>query len=127
MIVLGLTGSLGMGKTTTARFFAEAGVPVHDADEAVHRLYAGKAAALIEAAFFGITGPEGVDREKLAKRVIGDPDAMRQLEAIIHPLVRQEERLFVDNARNAGAAVAVLDFRYCSRPVPNDGSMPSSS
>jgi dephospho-CoA kinase len=110
MVVLGLTGSLGMGKSTTAQFFAEAGVPVHDADEAVHRLYLGEAAALIESAFPGTTDAAGVDREKLAKRVVGDPDAIRRLEAIVHPLVRREERLFVDAAKNAGASVAVLDI-----------------
>lgn len=110
MVVLGLTGSLGMGKSTTAGFFAEAGAPVHDADAAVHRLYAGEAAALIEAAFPGTTGAAGVDRHKLGERVLGDPEAMRRLEAIVHPLVRREERQFLDAAEAAGAAVAVLDI-----------------
>lgn len=110
MVVLGLTGSLGMGKSTTARFFAEAGVPVFDADAAVHRLYAGEAAAAIEAAFPGITGEHGVDRAKLAQAVVGDPAALARLEAIIHPLVRREELRFIDEADKAGAPVAVLDI-----------------
>jgi dephospho-CoA kinase len=110
MVVIGLTGSLGMGKTTTARFFAEAGVPVHDADLAVHRLYAGSAAPLIEEAFSGTTGPAGVDREKLAKRVLGDGATIRRLESIVHPLVRHEEAAFLAAAERNGARVAVLDI-----------------
>jgi dephospho-CoA kinase len=110
MVVIGLTGSLGMGKTTTARFFAEAGVPVHDADLAVHRLYAGPAAPLIEEVFPGTTGAAGVDREKLANRVLGDEAAIRQLESIVHPLVRREETSFLAAAEGAGAPVAVLDI-----------------
>jgi dephospho-CoA kinase len=110
MVVLGLTGSLGMGKSTAARFFAEAGVPVFDADAAVHRLYAGEAAAAIEAAFPGTTGEHGVDRTKLSRAVIDDPAALARLEAIIHPLVRREELRFIAEADEAGAAVAVLDI-----------------
>jgi dephospho-CoA kinase len=110
MVVLGLTGSLGMGKSTTARFFAEAGVPVFDADAAVHRLYAGEAAAVIEAAFPGTTSEHGVDRAKLAQAVLGDPAALARLEAIIHPLVRREELRFIAEASEAGAPVAVLDI-----------------
>ena len=110
MIVLGLTGSLGMGKSATARFFAEAGVPVHDADAAVHRLYAGEAAPAIEAAFPGTTGAAGVDRQKLGEYVLGDPAAMARLESIVHPLVRREELRFLDTAAKAGAAVAVLEI-----------------
>jgi dephospho-CoA kinase len=110
MVVLGLTGSLGMGKSTTARFFAEAGVPVFDADAAVHRLYAGEAAAAIEAAFPGTAGDHGVDRAKLAQAVVGDPAALARLEAIIHPLVRREELRFIDEVDKAGAPVAVLDI-----------------
>jgi dephospho-CoA kinase len=110
MVVLGLTGSIGMGKTTTARFFAEAGVPVFDADAAVHRLYADEAAAEIEAAFPGTTGEHGVDRSKLAQAVVGDPAALARLEAIIHPLVRREELRFIDEAEKARAPVAVLDI-----------------
>jgi dephospho-CoA kinase len=110
MVVLGLTGSIGMGKSTTARFFAEAGVPVFDADAAVHRLYAGEAAPAIEAAFPGTTGEHGVDRARLAQAVVGDPAALARLEGIIHPLVRREELRFIDEAGKAGARVAVLDI-----------------
>jgi dephospho-CoA kinase len=110
MVVIGLTGSLGMGKTTTLRFFAEAGVPVFDADETVHRLYAGEAAALIEAAFPGTTGNDGVDRAKLAQAAVGEAAALSRLEAIVHPLVRREEQRFLEAARSAGAKVAVLDI-----------------
>src|SRR5262249_56703732 len=101
MVVIGLTGSLGMGKTTTLRFFAEAGVPVYDADETVHRLYAGEAAPLIEAAFPGTTGEHGVDRARLAQAVLGDSAALARLEGIVHPLVRREELRFLDAARRA--------------------------
>lgn len=110
MVVIGLTGSIGMGKSTTARFFAEAGVPVHDADLAVHRLYAGRAAPMIEAEFPGVTDAAGVDRDKLAKHVLNDPAALRRLEGIVHPLVRSEEMRFVDEAARAGAPVAILDI-----------------
>jgi dephospho-CoA kinase len=110
MVVIGLTGSIGMGKSTTARFFAEAGVPVHDADLTVHQLYASTAASMIETEFPGVTNAEGVDRNKLAKRVIDEPEALRRLEAIIHPLVRRDELRFLDEAERAGASVAVLDI-----------------
>lgn len=110
LVVLGLTGSLGMGKSTTARLFAEAGVPIHDADLTVHRLYAGEAAPMIEAAFPGTTDANGVNREKLAKYVLGDANALRRLEAIVHPLVRREEQRFLDAAQKQGAAVALLDI-----------------
>jgi dephospho-CoA kinase len=110
VVVIGLTGSIGMGKSTTSRFFAEAGVPVHDADAAVHRLYAGDAAAIIEAEFLGVSGAQGIDRDKLAKRVLSDPEALRRLEGIVHPLVRGEEVRFLDEAERAGAPIAVLDI-----------------
>lgn len=110
MFILGLTGSIGMGKTTTARLFAEEGVPVHDADAAVHRLYEGEAVSLIEAAFPGTTHAGKVDREKLSRSVMGDADALRRLEAIVHPLVRQTESRFLAEAEASGAAVAVLDI-----------------
>ncbi|TPL54985.1 MULTISPECIES: dephospho-CoA kinase [unclassified Mesorhizobium] len=110
MIVLGLTGSIGMGKSTTAKMFAEAGVPVHDSDETVHRLYAGKAAPLVEAAFPGTTGAGGVDRAKLGARVLGDAAALKRLEAIIHPLVRADADAFLARNRAAGAPLAVLDI-----------------
>ncbi|TPI13684.1 dephospho-CoA kinase [Mesorhizobium sp. B4-1-3] len=110
MIVLGLTGSIGMGKSATAKMFAEAGVPVHDSDETVHRLYAGKAAPLVEAAFPGTTEAGVVDRVKLAGQVLGDPAALKQLEAIIHPLVRADADAFLAMHRAAGAPLAVLDI-----------------
>src|SRR3984893_8966350 len=110
MFILGLTGSLGMGKSTTAGFFAEAGVPVHDADAVVHRLYEGEAVAAIEAAFPGTTAAGKVDRIKLAARVVDDPVALRRLEAIVHPLVREAEARFLADARARGAKVVVLDI-----------------
>jgi dephospho-CoA kinase len=110
MLVLGLTGSIGMGKSTTAGFFADEGVPVHDADSAVHRLYAGAAAPLIEAAFPGTAVDGVVDRQKLARRVLGDPAALARLEAIVHPLVRGEEERFLAASEAAGVTVAVLDI-----------------
>ena len=110
MIILGLTGSLGMGKSTTAKMFADEGVLVHDADAAVHRLYEGEAVPLIEAAFPGATAGGKVDREKLGARVIGDAAAMRKLEGIVHPLVRKAEERFLAEAKREGAKVAVLDI-----------------
>ncbi|MER8640463.1 dephospho-CoA kinase [Mesorhizobium sp. M1365] len=110
MIVLGLTGSIGMGKSTAAKMFAEAGVPVHDSDEAVHRLYAGKAAPLVEAAFPGTTRSGAVDRAALAERVLGDAAALKRLEAIIHPLVHADADAFLAEHRAAGAPLAVLDI-----------------
>lgn len=110
MIVLGLTGSIGMGKSTTAKMFAEAGVPVHDSDEAVHRLYAGAAAPLVEAAFPGIVQDGSVDRTRLAERVLGNPEALKTLEGIVHPLVRADASAFLEKHRQAGAPIAVLDI-----------------
>ena len=110
MFILGLTGSLGMGKSTTARFFAEEGVPVHDADAVVHRLYDGEAAAAIEAAFPGTTVGGKVDRDKLAARVLGDAAALKRLEAIVHPLVQEAERRLLAEAQARGETVAVLDI-----------------
>jgi dephospho-CoA kinase len=110
MFILGLTGSLGMGKSTTARFFAEEGVPVHDADAVVHRLYDGEAAAAIEAAFPGTTVGGRVDRDKLAARVLGDAAALKRLEAIVHPLVQEAEGRLLAEAQARGETVAVLDI-----------------
>lgn len=110
MIILGLTGSIGMGKSTTAQMFRDAGVPVHDSDEAVHRLYAGAAAPLIEARFPGTVDNGVVDREKLSKQVLGQPEALRDLERIIHPLVRADADSFLQASRTAGAAFAVMDI-----------------
>ena len=110
MIVLGLTGSIGMGKSTTARMFRDAGVPVHDSDETVHRLYAGKAAELIEKRFPGVVHEGVVDREKLAKAVLGQPDALKDLERIVHPLVRADADAFLERHRQEGARLALLDI-----------------
>lgn len=110
MIVLGLTGSIGMGKSTTAKMFADAGVPVHDSDEAVHRLYAGEAAPLIEAAFPGTVRGGVVDRAELSRHVLGDAVALKKLESIIHPLVRTDANAFLERNRAAGAPIAVLDI-----------------
>ncbi|MCX8572514.1 dephospho-CoA kinase [Aminobacter sp. MET-1] len=110
MIVLGLTGSIGMGKSTTAKMFVEAGVPVHDSDEAVHRLYAGEAAPLIEAAFPGTVKDDVVDRTELSRHVLGDAAALKRLEGIVHPLVRADASTFLERSRAAGSAIAVLDI-----------------
>ncbi len=110
MFILGLTGSLGMGKSATAKMFADAGVPVHDADAAVHRLYEGEATPLIEAAFPGTTAGGKVDRDKLARRVLGDSAAIKRLESIVHPLVAAAREKFLSEAERKGAKVAVLDI-----------------
>lgn len=109
MLVLGLTGSIGMGKSTTAKLFAEAGVPVYDADAAVHQLYEGEAAPLIEAAFPGTTAAGKVDRAKLSSRVVHDPAAMKRLEEIVHPMLGASRRKFFEAAEAAGAPVVVVD------------------
>jgi dephospho-CoA kinase len=108
-LVLCLTGSLGMGKSTAARFFAEAGVPVHDSDAVVHALYEGEAVPLIEHAFPGTTATGKVDREKLAARVLNDPAALTRLEAIVHPLVFAAREKFLAAAQARGEPVVVLD------------------
>lgn len=110
MIRLGLTGSIGMGKSTTADFFRAAGVPVHDADATVHALYRGAAVAPVEAAFPGVTRDGAVDRTALAARVLGDEAAVKRLEAIVHPLVRAAEVAFLERARAEGRRVVVLDI-----------------
>jgi dephospho-CoA kinase len=108
--VLCVTGSLGMGKSTAARFFAEAGVPVHDSDAAVHALYEGEAVAAIERAFPGSTSDGKVDRAKLAALVLDDRAALTRLEAIVHPLVSASTDRFVADAQAMGAPVVVLDI-----------------
>lgn len=109
MLVLGLTGSIGMGKSTTAKLFAEAGVPVYDADAVVHELYEGEAAPAIEAAFPGTTADGKVDRAKLSARVVHDPAAMKQLEQIVHPMLGTSRRKFFEAAEASGAPVVVVD------------------
>lgn len=110
MIVIGLTGSIGMGKSTTARMFADHGVPVHDADAVVHDLYEGAAVKPVEAAFSGVTVDGRIDRQKLSARVVGNADALRTLEGIVHPLVRETETAFLDSAVQQGHAFAVLEI-----------------
>ena len=109
MLILGLTGSIGMGKSTTAKLFAEAGVPVYDADATVHRLYEGEAAPAIEAAFPGTTTDGKVDRNKLSARVVHDPAAMKQLEQIVHPMLGASRQQFMDDAERSGAPIVVVD------------------
>ncbi len=107
--VLGLTGSIGMGKSTTARLFREEGMPVHDADALVHELYRTQAVPLVEAAFPGTAVDGVIDRKRLGARVLGDAAAMQRLEALIHPLVRAAENRFRAEAALARAQLAVLD------------------
>ena len=116
MLVLGLTGSVGMGKSTAAGFFVEAGVPVHDADAAVHRLYAGEAVPLIEAAFPGTTRAVAVDRALLAQAVLADAGALTRLERIVHPLVSK--------ARDAFLSAAVARLERVVRSLAQQGVDP---
>ncbi|WFU56162.1 dephospho-CoA kinase [Bradyrhizobium pachyrhizi] len=109
MLILGLTGSIGMGKSTTAKLFMEAGVPVYDADAAVHQLYEGEAAPAIEAAFPGTTTGGKVDRAKLSARVVHDPAAMKQLEQIVHPMLGASRQKFFADAEAAGSPIVVVD------------------
>jgi dephospho-CoA kinase len=109
MLILGLTGSIGMGKSTTAKLFAEAGVPVYDADATVHKLYEGEAAPAIEAAFPSTTSDGKVDRARLSARVVNDPAAMKQLEQIVHPMLGASRQKFFTDAEAAGAPVVVVD------------------
>jgi dephospho-CoA kinase len=109
MIILGLTGSIGMGKSTTAKLFVEAGVPVYDADATVHLIYEGEAAPAIEAAFPGTTVDGKVDRAKLSAQVLHDAAAIRRLEQIVHPMLGAYHRKFLRDAEQSGAPVAVVD------------------
>jgi dephospho-CoA kinase len=110
MIVLGLTGSIGMGKSTTANMFRDEGVPVHDSDQAVHRVYSGAAAPLIEEAFPETVVDGTVDRDQLSRAVLGNPEALQRLERIVHPLVRADADAFVERAREACEPLVVLDI-----------------
>ena len=109
MLILGLTGSIGMGKSTTAKLFAEARVPVYDADAAVHKIYEGDAAPAIEAAFPGTTVEGKVDRVKLSAQVVHNAAAMKLLEQIIHPMLGASRQKFLGDAERSGAAVALVD------------------
>jgi len=110
MLVVGLTGSAAMGKSTAAAMFASRGVPVFDADRTVHALYAGAAAPVVEAAFPGTTTDGVVDRDRLRARVLGDEAAMVRLEALIHPLVKRAEEQFLSDAGTAGRRIVLLDI-----------------
>jgi dephospho-CoA kinase len=112
MIVIGLTGSIGMGKSTVAQMFAEEGAPAFDSDAAVHALYApgGAAVAPVEAAFPGVVKDGGVDRDALSARVVRDDAAIKRLESIVHPLVRQAQAEFLQKNRDAGTRCVVLDI-----------------
>lgn len=108
--ILGLTGSIGMGKSTTSAMFRARGIPVHDADAAVHALYRGRAVAPIEVAFPGVVVEGAVDRARLSAAVVGQPEKLRALEALIHPFVREDEVAFIGRCRAAGEEIAVLDI-----------------
>jgi dephospho-CoA kinase len=110
MVVLGLTGSIGMGKSTTLQMFSDEGIKTYSADAAVHDLYAGKAAPLIEAAFPGSTKEGIVERQMLSAKVLGNPDALKKLESIVHPLVREAELEFVSTAKASGEKLIVVDI-----------------
>jgi dephospho-CoA kinase len=110
MLILGLTGSIGMGKSTTAKLFSEAGVPVYDADATVHRIYEGEAAPAIEAAFPGTVVNGKVDRTRLSPKVVHDAEAMKRLESIVHPMLRAHHQKFLDDAERSGAPIAVVDI-----------------
>ncbi len=110
MIVIGVTGSIGMGKSTIAERFRQLGVPVCDADALVHKLYEGEAVAPIEAAFPGTTSGGKVDRTKLGQAVLGDPCGLKRLESIVHPLVQAAEREFLRDAAEQAARMSVLEI-----------------
>ena len=112
MIIVGLTGSIGMGKSTVAAMFAEEGAPGFDSDAAVHALYApgGAGVAPVEAAFSGVTKDGAIDRAALSARVVGNAEAIKRLEEIVHPLVRQAQMEFLQSQRDAGTEVVILDI-----------------
>lgn len=110
MKVIGLTGSIGMGKSTTAQMFRDLGIPVYDADAEVHALYRGEAVPVVEALFPGTTQGGMVDRAELSKRVLADKAALARLETAIHPLLRSREQRFLDDARASHASFAILDI-----------------
>lgn len=110
MIIVGLTGSIGMGKSTTAKMFRDLGVPVNDADEVVHDLYRGEAVPRVEAAFPGVVKDGAIDRAELSRQLVAAPDRLGELEQIVHPLVREREREFLVKHRAAGAPFVLLDI-----------------
>ncbi|NVD40711.1 dephospho-CoA kinase [Ensifer sp. HO-A22] len=110
MMIVGLTGSIAMGKSTTAQMFREFGVPVNDADEVVHALYRDEAVAPVEAAFPGTVKDGAIDRAELSRQLLATPERLRELESIVHPLVRQKEREFLDRNAAANVPFVVLDI-----------------
>jgi dephospho-CoA kinase len=110
MIVLGLTGSIGMGKSTTAKMFADEGVPVHDADAAVHEIYREEGVAPLREAFPNVVRTGVVDRQELSRELAAAPEKLRLLEAIVHPLVRQREKNFLSRQEEAGSPLVLLDI-----------------
>ena len=112
MILVGLTGSIGMGKSTVARMFVDAGVPAYNADDAVHAMYrpGGAAVEPVGAAFPGVVVDGAIDRDLLSKAVLNNPEALRRLEAIVHPLVGAMQMAFLQSARDAGAELVILDI-----------------
>ncbi len=110
MILIGLTGSIGMGKSTTSAIFRTAGIPVYDADAAVHRLYAGHAVGPVGALFPEAIVNQRIDRFILSSLVLGQPEALQNLEAIVHPLVAADRQHFIEDCRTAGAQAALLDI-----------------
>ncbi|MBX5136140.1 dephospho-CoA kinase [Rhizobium sp. L9] len=110
MLKIGLTGSIGMGKSTVGKLFAEAGIPLNDSDAVVHDLYAGEAAPLVDAAFPGTMKDGAVDRQELGRQLALDPEGFKRLEAIVHPLVRKRETEFLERQQAAGAEMVLLDI-----------------
>jgi dephospho-CoA kinase len=109
VIIVGLTGSIAMGKSTVASMFAELGVPIFDADEAVRAFYAGDGAKPIEASFPGVVVSGQVDRERLGSQVLGDPEALKRLEGLVHPAVAQARAHFVERAAGTGRRLVIVD------------------
>ncbi len=123
MIILALTGSIAMGKSETARMFQRLGYPVFDADAVVHKLYSrgGKAVKAVREAFPAAVTDGAVDRDRLAAQVVHDPDALKRLEAIVHPLVRKQETAFLKKAKRGGYPLAVLDIPLLFESSRRDG------
>lgn len=109
MLIIGLTGSIGMGKSTTLQMFADEGVPVYDADAAVHAVYSSTAVPVVEAAFPGTTVDGKVDRQKLSQCVLGNPEALKKLEQIVHPLLGAHRQKFLEDAEKSGASIVLMD------------------
>jgi dephospho-CoA kinase len=110
MLKIGLTGSIGMGKSTTAKLFSEAGIPVNDSDAVVHDLYASEAAPLVDARFPGTMKDGAIDRQELGRQLAQDPEGFKWLERIVHPLVRKQESEFLELQRQAGVEMVLLDI-----------------